>query len=578
MVNFRTYLNGFNLILNENRIWNEIQAREVISNMVYKNTLYARNPDVKKHQEIITQFIFNLVKKEKSLLSKVSADSLRSVNIGDTTDYNYDLSISEWDIKDAEKGTLYAFPRTFFIGRHPINDKIEHITEWLVDLVSLEGINALNQLRGIQSLDIAYQHADKYFAEKNKRAEEASAKTELTGTKTILEFSNGAKWVEVFSKECLDSEGKRMGHCVGSYASRVEGGGTKIFSLRDKKNEPHITIEFDTDDGVILQIKGKQNRPPVEEYWKYVAKFLELPFVKNIETSDFDTKYLSKEEADELFTKKPNFAPAEWLYKKHGMTVNVLEKIKSTLDEWGLDRDYIKQLSWSQRDNTLVLLEEPISKIVDLLQDTSGRSDDNALEWAYNILSGDDILDIDYRISTNDIDNMFTYNLSEDFDKALLNYTKKNYNDEDVEKVSDAIRLLEENNDDMYDQLKTAYYHAIEVGTQDEISNDFWDAIKDWDADDAHLEPPKDGYLMDSAWRLKIDIDDFFKHFNTDAGEFGWNITYEHSFYINKDGDGIKLDSPRYGWSGFDGKTAEEYLKDETDLLKYLPKSEKEVA
>ena len=34
-----------------------------------------------------------------------------------------------------------------------------------------------------------------------------------------------------------------MGHCVGGYCPDVTSGKTRIFSLRDKKGEPHVTIE-----------------------------------------------------------------------------------------------------------------------------------------------------------------------------------------------------------------------------------------------------------------------------------------------------------------------------------------------
>lgn len=52
---------------------------------------------------------------------------------------------------------------------------------------------------------------------------------------------------EHFSKQMLaqglDAEGKMMGHCVGSYCEQVSGGGTRIFSLRDKTGRPHVTVE-----------------------------------------------------------------------------------------------------------------------------------------------------------------------------------------------------------------------------------------------------------------------------------------------------------------------------------------------
>lgn len=43
--------------------------------------------------------------------------------------------------------------------------------------------------------------------------------------------------------EALKYEGDTMGHCVGGYCPDVSSGETRIFSLRDAKNEPHVTIE-----------------------------------------------------------------------------------------------------------------------------------------------------------------------------------------------------------------------------------------------------------------------------------------------------------------------------------------------
>jgi hypothetical protein len=43
--------------------------------------------------------------------------------------------------------------------------------------------------------------------------------------------------------DALKYEGDTMGHCVGGYAPDVIEGRSRIFSLRDAKNEPHVTVE-----------------------------------------------------------------------------------------------------------------------------------------------------------------------------------------------------------------------------------------------------------------------------------------------------------------------------------------------
>jgi hypothetical protein len=44
-------------------------------------------------------------------------------------------------------------------------------------------------------------------------------------------------------EKALQYEGSTMRHCVGGYCDSVWTGETKIFSLRDRKGEPHVTIE-----------------------------------------------------------------------------------------------------------------------------------------------------------------------------------------------------------------------------------------------------------------------------------------------------------------------------------------------
>ena len=58
-------------------------------------------------------------------------------------------------------------------------------------------------------------------------------------------------------KAALKFEGDTMGHCVGQYCDEVGGGQSNIYSLRDRRGEPHVTIEtkgggFDPDEFLSL--------------------------------------------------------------------------------------------------------------------------------------------------------------------------------------------------------------------------------------------------------------------------------------------------------------------------------------
>ena len=87
----------------------------------------------------------------------------------------------------------------------------------------------------------------------------------------------------------LKYEGDTMGHCVGGYCDDVASGRSRIFSLRDAKGEPHVTIETQPTSGYgdylesiegsglpdsIVQIKGKQNLKPKDEYLPFVQDFV----------------------------------------------------------------------------------------------------------------------------------------------------------------------------------------------------------------------------------------------------------------------------------------------------------------
>lgn len=61
-------------------------------------------------------------------------------------------------------------------------------------------------------------------------------------------------------------EGNQMNHCVGSYWNYVQRGYTRIFSLRDPSNKPHVTIEMDGDHNEVEQIMGNSNSEPDDQY------------------------------------------------------------------------------------------------------------------------------------------------------------------------------------------------------------------------------------------------------------------------------------------------------------------------
>lgn len=119
-------------------------------------------------------------------------------------------------------------------------------------------------------------------------------------------------------EKALKYEGDTMGHCVGGYCDSVFDGTSKIYSLRDARGEPHVTIEAEpqqfsdtfgslqadqqalirarapnwaSDEELakvmmdmypetaqipsnIIQIKGKSNNKPIDKYLPFVQDFV----------------------------------------------------------------------------------------------------------------------------------------------------------------------------------------------------------------------------------------------------------------------------------------------------------------
>lgn len=148
-------------------------------------------------------------------------------------------------------------------------------------------------------MEKAVRHVD--AINKWRESQRAAANAELANKAlAIREYPEnnpkGLRWVEL-SKDSPDLEkqlkyeGDVMGHCVGGYCEDVLSGDSRIFSLRDAKGEPHVTIEVappgrgpsswipeDEEHPVmwpdIIQIKGKGNSAPKDEYLPFVQDFV----------------------------------------------------------------------------------------------------------------------------------------------------------------------------------------------------------------------------------------------------------------------------------------------------------------
>lgn len=99
-------------------------------------------------------------------------------------------------------------------------------------------------------IDRAVRHVAKINAYRAENMEKA-ALASMEGMPVVKDYPEaGMKWMELKhpesaeeTKKWLKQEGDIMGHCVGGYCDDVMSGRSRIFSLRDAKGMPHVTIE-----------------------------------------------------------------------------------------------------------------------------------------------------------------------------------------------------------------------------------------------------------------------------------------------------------------------------------------------
>ena len=135
---------------------------------------------------------------------------------------------------------------------------------------------ALNRLSWQEAAQSAVAWHESMRANDTSDAEEDEGHREI-----YMEFGGGVAWWKLTGETCLTREGDLMGHCAADYVEDVASGDVTMLSLRDKNNNPHVTIELnenykeDQRGSIDLaQIKGKGNQPPVEKYWKYVDELI----------------------------------------------------------------------------------------------------------------------------------------------------------------------------------------------------------------------------------------------------------------------------------------------------------------
>lgn len=160
-------------------------------------------------------------------------------------------------------------------------DKVRHIMDWIVSAVIedahwLEKTDEAGRPRKIMkcgTIDALSREADAWrrlMANRRKVVALDPAEEEL-----FMDLGDGWRLVRMKTPTALDRESDFMQHCVGdgAYDQMLPDPSVRLLSLRDHKNEPHVTVEMNILKNTLAQVWGKANTIPKPEYTELMRPF-----------------------------------------------------------------------------------------------------------------------------------------------------------------------------------------------------------------------------------------------------------------------------------------------------------------
>lgn len=141
--------------------------------------------------------------------------------------------------------------------------EIEHIIDWMC---SADAPKRLLKMSVVDAKRKAHE-----WSEKSKKKGKDIKESE-DDVSDFMTFDDGFRIVELLTKKSYQREGALMSHCLGGYTVKKN---VSMYSLRDKKNQPHCTFEISKNGEEVLQIKGKGNGSIHPKYVYKVIAFLE---------------------------------------------------------------------------------------------------------------------------------------------------------------------------------------------------------------------------------------------------------------------------------------------------------------
>jgi hypothetical protein len=433
----------------------------------------------------------------------------------------------------------------------------------------------------------------------------------------IKKFDDGFYWIDLETSSSKE-EANAMGHCGTSHTADT------LISLRDRTNagiRPHVTIAVDYDDSdiptysILKQIKGKQNKKPIEKYHSYIVDLLcdknifvdpKMKFEYNT-NDDFhlfdltDDLLINKviKEIPDLFLSEPFFNIPEDKIKKFCDTNP--EIIENCTDQYNLikflkmglinNNNLLEKMNPKLKD--LVIYDDKLYMSIDDLSDfyfmfdDSRRREYNYKELFKNTIGGDwdygyrdsSLTDSKYSLDDIDDENLKTiWDLCKKYNQSVLDGSfeipeieefkllRKNYN-----KFLDFLKELDY--DELNDAIRMSVDDAQESADQDQAYDICIKPVKDFFGINVneHFEHKDGKYIIPINYEL---LDWMMWSHQVESYPQSSILGHIENWFMentyNEDHDKLEIDIHYYGYYGqIDKETLNDRLSDKLSEIKH---------
>jgi hypothetical protein len=400
----------------------------------------------------------------------------------------------------------------------------------------------------------------------------------------LVEFPDGHQWINLNRSSCT-KEGAALGHC-GNTATN--GATETVLSLRQPVNErgqttkerttnhwrPRATFILETTNGMLGEMKGRNNQKPSEKLHPYIIGLLRLDMIKGIRggghapEQNFALSDLTDDVRDALIERKPALGSLRNMIEKFGFdNADVKAKISSMLD-----------VEFTP-DNQIIIEEfKKLSDFVDTYAESRGTTKsvadmvlgmDDMDHYGHDYHTGDqsdrqELANDFYRKHPDKLDHLKAY--AKDTYPASFGYDGDgDQMDYDIDDVDDIIAVMAEEDDEIYLQIGYAIADGHSTGAESAMHDGFWSWAADPFKDHGSLYFENDNQKYDSVVSIIISTDDLIKIMDeySDEGEFLDQLDYNGW----KDHIEIEeIDEPYYGWDGYDEDAALNYFHDQVEI------------